>query len=64
MTLVVLMQTRSEGGSAETEHMALTVCPNRPSGTSVVTMVTPVAARLIASMNVARNSTGLSSLTG
>ena len=41
-------QTSTSAGSAETEHIALTVCAARPPGPSVATTVTPVAAPPIA----------------
>src|SRR4051794_16942710 len=52
--LARLMQTSTAGGSAESEHMALTVRPARPAGPSVVTTLTPEATRAIAEMNAVR----------
>jgi hypothetical protein len=46
--LRLLMQTKTIGGSAQTEAKALTVTPNRPAGPSVVTTVTGVTAPNIA----------------
>ena len=46
-----LMQTSSIGGVAETEVIELTVRPYCPFGPSVVTMLTPFTAWLIASVN-------------
>jgi hypothetical protein len=43
------MQTRTKGGSAETEEKALTVKPNSPADPAVVTSVTGVTAYRIAS---------------
>jgi hypothetical protein len=46
------MQTRMSGGSNDTEQNALTVIPcNRPSGSLVVTTVTPLAKRPSAARN-------------
>ncbi len=50
------MQTRSIGGSAETEHMELTVWPKHPVAPSVVTTVTALTARLIASTKAVRSA--------
>src|SRR3954452_10283193 len=55
-----LMQTSTAGGSAESEHMALTVRPARPAGPSVVTTLTPEATRAIAEMNAVRCCSTLS----
>src|SRR5437660_9007857 len=49
--LLRLTQARIKGGSAETEEIALTVMPLRPSGPSVVTTETAVAAPPMAALN-------------
>src|SRR5579885_2023062 len=49
------MQASRAGGSAEAEHIALTVTPARPATPFVVTTVTEAAARRIASMKTARS---------
>ena len=47
-TLRRFTQTRSIGGSAETEVIELTVRPQRPFSPSVVTMLTPLTALTLA----------------
>src|SRR5690242_13153173 len=51
-----LMQTRSIGGSADTDAAALPVTPKRPAGPSVVTTVTLVTAPLSAATKTPRSA--------
>jgi hypothetical protein len=53
-----LTQTRSIGGSADTDAIALTVTPNLPPAPSVVTTFTLVTAPLIAETKAARSTVG------
>lgn len=54
-----LTQTRMTGGSAQTEHMELTVSPARPPAPSVETMLTLLAAPANAVVNVLGSTDGL-----
>src|SRR3954469_949290 len=51
-----LIQTRSIGGSADTDAAALTVTPKRPAGPSVATTLTLVTAPLIAVTKTPRSA--------
>src|SRR5438067_2697431 len=61
--LLRLTQARTNGGSAETEEIALTVMPQRPSGPSVVTTETAVAAPPMAALNCSGDMCCMSGLS-
>src|SRR4051794_28522529 len=58
VSLVLLRQTSSIGGSIETEDIALAVVPKSRSSQRVVMTVTPLAKRPITSRNTAWSTTG------
>src|SRR5207248_4598763 len=61
--LLRLTQARTNGGSADTEEIALTVMPLRPSGPSVVTTETAVAAPPMAALNCSGDMCCMSGLS-